>query len=117
MPGDRPASRRAETIARGSPDRQRPRLPPHRPVGQYRPPARHPQSINLIVTSRCEKAGLDPAKFSAHGLRAGYLTEAANRGVPLQEAMRQSQHKSLAQAASYYNNHERRQGKAARLIT
>lgn len=25
--------------------------------------------------------------FSAHGLRSGYLTEAANRGVPLQEPM------------------------------
>ena len=75
-----------------------------------------PQSINLILKSRCAKAGLDPEKFSAHGLRSGYLTEAANRGVPLPEAMQQSQHKSLTQAASYYNNPERRRGKAARLI-
>lgn len=46
-----------------------------------------PQSINLILNSRCTKAGLDPQKFSAHGLRSGYLPEAANRGVPLPEAM------------------------------
>jgi len=36
-----------------------------------------PQSINLIVKRRCAMAGLEPERFSAHGLRAGYLTEAA----------------------------------------
>lgn len=76
-----------------------------------------PQSVNLILKTRCQKAGLDPDKYSAHGLRSGYLTEAANRGVPLQEAMQQSQHKSVAQASSYYNNADRRNGRAARLIT
>ena len=76
-----------------------------------------PQSINLILKARCEKAGLDPQKFSAHGLRSGYLTEAANRGVPLQEAMLQSQHKSMTQAAAYYNDPQRKNGKAARLFT
>ncbi len=74
------------------------------------------QSVNLILKTRCRKAGLDPDRFSAHGLRSGYLTEAANRGVPLPEAMQQSLHKSVAQAASYYNDQERRQGKAARVI-
>ena len=75
-----------------------------------------PQSINLVVKSRCEKAGLDPARYSAHGLRSGYLTEAANRGVPLQEAMQQSLHKSMNQAAAYYNDSERKMGRAARLV-
>nr|WP_015061206.1 site-specific integrase [Sinorhizobium meliloti]AFJ91247.1 phage integrase [Sinorhizobium meliloti] len=75
-----------------------------------------PQSINLILKARCEQAGLDPALFSAHGLRSGYLTEAANRGIPLPEAMQQSLHKSVTQAASYYNNAERKNGRAARLI-
>ena len=74
------------------------------------------QSVNLILKSRCAKAGLDPQKFSAHGLRSGYLTEAANRGIPLPEAMQQSQHKSLTQAAAYYNNPDRKRGRAARLI-
>ncbi|WP_208153766.1 site-specific integrase (plasmid) [Sinorhizobium medicae] len=75
-----------------------------------------PQSVNLILKARCEQAGLDPALFSAHGLRSGYLTEAANRGIPLPEAMQQSLHKSVTQAASYYNNAERKNGRAARLI-
>ncbi|NKJ40161.1 site-specific integrase [Rhizobium sp. SG570] len=75
-----------------------------------------PQSVNLILKTRCKQAGLDPEVFSAHGLRSGYLTEAANHGIPLQEAMQQSLHKSVAQAASYYNNAERKNGRAARLF-
>ncbi|EJN06773.1 site-specific recombinase XerC [Phyllobacterium sp. YR531] len=75
-----------------------------------------PQSINLIVKTRAKQAGLDPALFSAHGLRSGYLTEAANRGIPLAEAMQQSLHKSVAQAAGYYNNAERKMGRAARIL-
>jgi len=74
-----------------------------------------PQSINLIVKRRCAMAGLEAREFSAHGLRAGYLTEAARLGVALPEAMRQSQHRSVQQAASYYNEAERSLGKAVRL--
>jgi integrase len=74
-----------------------------------------PQSINLIVKRRCAMAGLDAREFSAHGLRSGYLTEAARRGVSLAEAMQQSQHRSVQQAASYYNEAERSLGRAARL--
>jgi integrase len=75
-----------------------------------------PQSVNLILKARVKQAGLDPEAFSAHGLRSGYLTEAANRGIPLSEAMQQSLHKLVAQAASYYNNAERKNGRAARLV-
>lgn len=54
-----------------------------------------PQSINAILKRRAEMAGLDSGEFSAHGLRSGFLTEAANRGIPLPEAMKQSRHKSV----------------------
>jgi len=74
-----------------------------------------PQSINLIVKRRCTVAGLEAKEFSAHGLRSGYLTEAAQRGVSLPEAMQQSQHRSVQQAASYYNEADRRLGQSARL--
>jgi integrase len=74
-----------------------------------------PQSINLIVKRRCAMAGLEAREFSAHGLRAGCLTEAARRGVALPEAMQLSQHRSVQQAARYYNEAERSQGRAARL--
>jgi integrase len=74
-----------------------------------------PQTVNAILKRRCAAANLDPADYSAHGLRSGYLTEAARAGVSMPEAMQQSQHRSVQQAASYYNDAERRQGKAARL--
>ncbi|MBE0704769.1 MAG: tyrosine-type recombinase/integrase, partial [Afipia sp.] len=74
-----------------------------------------PQSINLIVKRRCAMAGLEPREFSAHGLRSGYLTEASRQGVALPEAMQQSQHRSVQQAASYYNDAERVRGRAVRL--
>jgi integrase len=72
-------------------------------------------SVNDIVKRRCRQAGLDPRLFSAHGLRSGYLTQAAYDGVPLQEAMQQSQHRSVQQAAGYYNDTETLMGRAARL--
>ncbi|MDK4742631.1 site-specific integrase [Rhizobium sp. CNPSo 3464] len=75
-----------------------------------------PQSVNAILKQRAEMAGLESAEFSAHGLRSGYLTEAANRGIPLPEAMEQSRHRSVQQAASYYNSAARRNGRAARLL-
>lgn len=71
-----------------------------------------PQAINDIVKRRVAAAGLEVGEFSAHGLRSGYLTEAANRGVPLPEAMEQSQHRSVQQAAGYYNSATRRSGRA-----
>ncbi len=76
-----------------------------------------PQSVNAILKQRAAMAGLDSGEFSAHGLRSGYLTEAANRGIPLPEAMEQSRHRSVQQASSYYNNATRRSGRAARLLS
>ncbi|MCV3768727.1 tyrosine-type recombinase/integrase [Rhizobium sp. TRM95796] len=75
-----------------------------------------PKAVSDIVKQRAELAGLDPREFSAHGLRSGYLTEAANRGIPLPEAMEQSRHRSVQQASSYYNNAQRRSGRASRLL-
>ena len=66
-----------------------------------------PQAVNLILKKRARLAGLDAVELSAHGLRSGYLTETARRGIPLVEAMQQSQHRSVQQAARYDNEVER----------
>ncbi|TIW59706.1 MAG: integrase [Mesorhizobium sp.] len=84
--------------------------------GNLEPRALTPQAVNLILKRRAAAAGLDAQLFSAHGLRAGYLTETARRGIPLVEAMQQSQHRSVQQASRYYNDAERQLGRAARLI-
>jgi hypothetical protein len=60
-------------------------------------------TVNLLA-ARAAQSGLDATAYSAHGLRAGYLTVAANRGIPLSGTMQQSRHKSLPQAASYCNS-------------
>jgi integrase len=78
--------------------------------------ALEPSAVNAIVKQRATLAGLEPGEFSAHGLRSGYLTEAANRGIPLPEAMEQSRHRSVQQASSYYNSAAQRSGKAARML-
>lgn len=78
--------------------------------------ALEPSAINAIVKKRARMAGFKPEEFSAHGLRSGYLTEAANRGIPLPEAMDQSRHRSVQQASDYYNNAKRRSGRASRLL-
>lgn len=84
-------------------------------TGQLGARALDPQSVNKIIKRRCAAAGLDVSLFSAHGLRSGYLTEAARQGVPFPEAMQQSRHKSVQQAARYYNEAQIARGRAARL--
>src|SRR3546814_17817148 len=65
-----------------------------------------PAVINHMIKRRLVMAGYDETDYSAHGLRASYLTQAAKDGVPLPEAMRQSQHRSVQQASNYYNDAE-----------
>lgn len=50
------------------------------------------------------EAGLDPFYVSPHGLRSGFLTQAALDGAPLPAAMRLSLHRSAAQAQKYYDD-------------
>lgn len=72
-------------------------------------------SVGKIVKRRASTAGIDPSGLSAHGIRAGFLTDAEQAKVPLAEAMQQSLHKSVAQAMSYYNR-SAVMGGAARLM-
>jgi integrase len=73
------------------------------------------QSVNLILKKRCRMAGLDPAEFSAHGLQSGFMTQAGRDGIPLVDAMRQSAHKSVQQAAGYYDEQEHAQSMFIRI--
>lgn len=85
-------------------------------LGNLKPRALTPQSVNAILKSRCSKAGRDPKDFSAHGLRSGFLTEAAQLEIPIQDAMQQSRHRSLAQASAYYNEASRGKRRSARIL-
>lgn len=59
-------------------------------------------SIDRILKRRAGQAGLDPATVSAHGLRSGFMTQAALDNVPLTAAMAQATMSSVGTAARYY---------------
>jgi integrase len=59
------------------------------------------QVVALIVKACVEAVGLDPTLFAGHSLRAGFITEAAQRGVSMNNIMRHSRHTSERVAATY----------------
>ena len=58
-------------------------------------------AVARIVKQRAEAAGLDPAEISAHSLRAGFVTSAAESGVSIQKIQETSGHKSTVVLAGY----------------
>jgi integrase len=58
-------------------------------------------SIARIVKRAVEAAGLDPARYSGHSLRAGFATQAFLNGAPEVSIMRQTRHKSLDTLRKY----------------
>lgn len=75
-----------------------------------------PGGVGQIVKRLLAAAGHGADFASAHGLRSGFLTQAALDGVPLQAAMRLSLHRSAAQAQAYYADVEIALNPAAGLL-
>lgn len=61
-----------------------------------------PDALRLILRHRLRLAGLPEDFATPHGLRAGFLTQAALDGAPLAAAMKLSLHRSTVQAQKYY---------------
>ncbi len=59
------------------------------------------RSIAEIVKRRAAAAGLDPAHYSGHSLRAGFATSAATAGASELAIARQTRHRSLAVLRTY----------------
>lgn len=73
-------------------------------------------ALRTILRHRLELAGL-PADFATpHGLRAGFLTQAALDGAPLAAAMKLSLHRSAVQAQKYYADVEISENPATDLL-
>ncbi|WP_295844952.1 site-specific integrase [Tardiphaga sp.] len=64
------------------------------------------RSVANIVKEAAEGAGLDPASFAGHSLRAGFLTSAAKRGANIFKMMEQSRHKSVETLRGYVRDAE-----------
>ena len=76
----------------------------------------HPDAIRQILKRLLVKAGFKASFASPHGLRSGFLTEAALQGTPIQAAMRLSLHRSVAQAQKYYDDIELQDNPATDLL-
>jgi len=66
----------------------------------------HPESINTLVHAAVARAGLDPGPYSAHSLRAGFVTYAHLRGASDRAIAHQTRHRSLATVGTYVRIHE-----------
>jgi site-specific recombinase XerD len=64
------------------------------------------QSVALIVKSHAARVRLDPAQFSGHSLRAGFLTSAAKRGASIFKMMDVSRHRSVDTLRGYVRDAE-----------
>jgi integrase len=58
-------------------------------------------SANMLVQQGVARAGLDPASYSAHSLRAGFVTYAHLRGASDRAIAHQTRHRSLATLGRY----------------
>lgn len=59
-------------------------------------------AVAQVIRRLIARSALPPGFATPHGLRSGFLTQAALDGAPLQAAMRLSLHRSAAQAQKYY---------------
>lgn len=75
-----------------------------RPITKYgkvRQQGLNDRSVADIVKRYAMKAGLNPTEFSAHSLRAGFITTAAEAGANLFKIMDISRHKSVQTVQGY----------------
>jgi len=75
-----------------------------------------PDGIASILKTRLVDAGFEDGFATPHGLRSGFLTQAALDGAPLQAAMRLSLHRSVPQAMAYYDEVEIADNPATKLL-
>ncbi|MBL6080221.1 site-specific integrase [Belnapia sp. T18] len=64
------------------------------------------KAVALVVKRRAEVAGLDPAMFAGHSLRAGLATSAAAHGLEERDIQRQTRHRSVAMLQRYIRDGE-----------
>jgi integrase len=57
--------------------------------------------VARVVKKLAERAGLDPAKYAGHSLRAGHATSAAIAGASERSIMNQTGHRSVQMVRRY----------------
>ena len=74
-----------------------------------------PAAVRNIVQARCALAGVD-GNFSAHSLRAGFVTEAGRQNISLADTMALTGHQSIPTVMGYFRAEAPMQNKGARLF-
>ena len=69
--------------------------------GQAQRGSLSPVDVARVVKKLTERAGLDPAKYSGHSLRAGHATSAAAAGASERSIMGQTGHRSVQMVRRY----------------
>jgi site-specific recombinase XerC len=77
--------------------------------------ALEPAAVRDIVRERCAVTGIE-GYFSAHSLRAGFVTEAGKKNVPLAETMAMTGHQSVATVLSYFRAESVLSSQASQLL-
>jgi site-specific recombinase XerD len=72
-----------------------------------------PHAVNYLVAGAIKRAGIDPLPYSAHSLRAGFVTYAHLRGASDRAIAHQTRHRSMATLGQYVRVHEAWQDNAA----
>ena len=69
--------------------------------GQVQPGRLSGMDVARVVKKLAERAGLDPANYSGHSLRAGHATSAAIAGASERSIMNQTGHRSVQMVRRY----------------
>jgi site-specific recombinase XerD len=69
--------------------------------GAVQPGGLSPVDVARVVKKLAQRAGLDPAKYAGHSLRAGHATSAAASGASERSIMAQTGHRSVQMVRRY----------------
>jgi integrase len=69
--------------------------------GRVQPGSLSPADVARVVKKLAERAGLDPAKYAGHSLRAGHATSATIAGASERSIMQQTGHRSVQMVRRY----------------
>lgn len=69
-------------------------------------------TVAAVVQRRLTTAGIDPAGYAGHSLRAGFVTDAFTNGANAHEIMRQTRHASPATLEAYARHYTPLEGNA-----
>jgi integrase len=75
-------------------------------VGGISKEALSADAVSVILKRRLKETGCDPSDYSGHSLRAGFVTEAVNAGIPTWRIRRQTGHSSDAMLDRYIRQAE-----------